>query len=135
MCMWKIGDIIENIHLGSKFKYGMFICTKTEIDNQPIVIYVDVNGKHVTIDTEPLLLSSTDDMYNSLKNGLKGLKGFKIDIKTKRTRTGKKNNDDDTNIIENNVDNETTTKTKTKTSTKTKRGRRGRKKKSKSKSE
>jgi len=134
--MWKIDDIIENIHLGSKFEHGMFICAKTEIDNQPIVIYVDVDGKHITIDTEPLLSpTATDDMYNVLYNSLKnGLKGFKIDIKTKRTR--KKNNDDDTDIIENNVDDEITTKkTKTKTSTKTKRGRRGRKKKSKSKSE
>jgi hypothetical protein len=135
--MWKINDIIENIHLGSKFEHGMFICTKTEIDNQTMVVYVDVHGKNVTIDTEPSL-SVTDDMYNILYNSLKqGLRGFKINIKTKRKRTTK-NNVDDTDITEHNVDDvedETTTKTKNTSTTKTKRGRRGRKKKSKSKSE
>ncbi len=101
--MWKIKDIIENIVLGSKFKHGMYICTKTEVDDRILTIYTNVYKKTVAvdIDTEPSL-NTTDDVYNILYDELKkNLKGFKINIKTKRTkqqRQRKKKENDDVEI-------------------------------------
>jgi hypothetical protein len=125
MCM-NIKDVIKNIFLGSKFKHGIYLCTKVEIDDQIMTIYVNVNGRNITVDTDPLL-STTDDIYiyNILYNELKNkLKGFKINIKTRRTKQKNESNDTD--------DNEIPTLTE-KTKVKTKK--RGRKKKSKHKSE
>jgi hypothetical protein len=121
-----IKDVIKNIFLGSKFKHGIYLCTKVEIDDQIMTIYVNVNGRNITVDTDPLL-STTDDIYiyNILYNELKNkLKGFKINIKTRRTKQKNESNDTD--------DNEIPTLTE-KTKVKTKK--RGRKKKSKHKSE
>ena len=125
--MWKLEDIIENIIIGSKFKNGMFLHTRTEIDNQTVGLYVNVNGRDVIIDTDPSL-STTDDTYNTLYNRLKsGLKGFKINIKTSRKRM-KRMKQEEENGNNMDIDNEFITSTKIK-----KRGRhKSKRKKSKS---